>query len=88
MDRRAFIGTLAGGLLAAPLAAEAQQADKVVRVGFLDAVSPRNVPWIAAFERRLMELGYVEGKNLEIDFRTAEGRTDHLQDLATELVGA
>jgi putative ABC transport system substrate-binding protein len=87
MDRRAFIGTLAGGLLAAPLAAEAQQADKVVRVGFLDAVSPRNVPWIAAFERRLMELGYVEGKNLEIDFRTAEGRTDHLQDLATELVG-
>ena len=86
LDRRSFIATLAGGLLAAPLAAEAQRADKVVRVGFLDAVSSRNVPWIAAFERRLLELGYVEGKNLEIDFRTAEGRTDRLQDLATELV--
>jgi putative ABC transport system substrate-binding protein len=86
LDRRSFIATLAGGRLAAPLAAEAHRADKVVRVGFLDAVSSRNVPWIAAFERRLLELGYVEGKNLEIDFRTAEGRTDRLQDLATELV--
>ncbi len=87
MDRRAFIGTLTGGLLAAPLGAQAQRADKVVRVGFFDAVSSRNVPWIAAFERRLAELGYVEGKNLAIEFRTAEGRTDRLQALATELVG-
>jgi len=85
--RRAFIAAMTGGLLAAPITAEAQQADKVVRVGFLDAVSSRNVPWIAAFERRLVELGYVEGKNLAIEFRTAEGRTDRLQDLATELVG-
>jgi ABC-type uncharacterized transport system substrate-binding protein len=82
-----FLGTLTGSLLTAPLAAKAQRADKVVRVGFLDAVSSRNVPWIAAFERRLMELGYVEGKNLAIEFRTAEGRTDRLQALATELVG-
>jgi len=87
MKRRVFVGTVAGALLAAPLAAEAQRADKVVRVGFLDAVSSRNVPWIAAFERRLVELGYVEGKNLAIDFRSAEGRTDRLQALATELVG-
>jgi putative ABC transport system substrate-binding protein len=86
VDRRAFIGTLAVGLLAAPLAAEAQRADRVVRIGFLDSVSSRNVPWIAAFEQRLVELGYVEGKNLAIDFRTAEGHTDRLQDLATELV--
>src|ERR1043166_9742192 len=86
LDRRTFVGMLAAGILAAPPAAEAQRAEKVVRVGFLDAVSSRNVPWIAAFERRLMELGYVEGKNLAIEFRTAEGRTDRLQDLATELV--
>jgi len=86
MDRRAFITGIAGSLLAAPLAVEAQRADRVVRVGFLDSVSSRNVPWIAAFERRLVELGYVEGKNLAIDFRTAEGHTDRLQDLATELV--
>ena len=62
MKRRVFVGTVAGALLAAPLAAEAQRADKVVRVGFLDAVSSRNVPWIAAFERRLVELGYVEAR--------------------------
>jgi putative ABC transport system substrate-binding protein len=86
MDRRAFITGIAGSLLAAPLAVEAQRADRVVRVGFLDSVSSRNVPWIAAFEQRLVELGYVEGKNLAIDFRTAEGHTDRLQDLATELV--
>ena len=86
MERRAFVAATIG-LLAAPLAAGAQRADKVVRVGFFDAVSSRNVPWIAAFERRLAELGYVEGKNLAIEFRTAEGRTDRLQDLATELVG-
>ena len=85
--RRAFIAAMTGGLLAAPITAEAQRADKVVRVGFLDAVSSRNVPWTAAFERRLVELGYVEGKNLAIEFRTAEGRTDRLRDLATELVG-
>ncbi len=87
IERRAFISGITLGLLAAPLAAEAQRADKVIRVGFLDAVSSRNMPWIAAFERRLVELGYVEGKNLAIEFRTAEGRTDRLQDLATELVG-
>jgi putative tryptophan/tyrosine transport system substrate-binding protein len=87
MERRTFMALVSGGLLAAPLATEAQQAGKVVRVAFLDAVSPRNVPWIAAFERRLLELGYVEGKNLAIEFRTAEGRADRLQDLATELVG-
>ena len=87
IERRAFISGITLGLLAAPLAAEAQRADKVIRVGFLDAVSSRNVPWTAAFERRLVELGYVEGKNLAIEFRTAEGRTDRLRDLATELVG-
>jgi putative ABC transport system substrate-binding protein len=87
VTRRTFLGAVGVALLAAPLAVEAEQAGKVVRVGFLDAVSPRNVPWIAAFERRLVELGYVEGKNLAITFRTAEGRTDRLQDLATELVG-
>ena len=85
MERRAFIAATIG-LLAAPRPAVAQRADKVVRLGFLDSVSSRNVPWIAAFDRRLVELGYIEGKNLAIEFRTAEGRTDRLQDLATELV--
>ena len=86
ISRRAFVASLAGGVFAASLAAEAQQPGKVWRVGFLDAVSPRNVPWIAAFERRLAELGYVEGKNLSMEFRTAEGRTERLPEVVTELV--
>ena len=85
IERRPFVTTVIGSLLAAPSFVEAQQVEKVVRVGFLDAVSPRDVPWLAAFERRLMELGYVEGKNLVIEFRTAGGRADRLQDLAAEL---
>src|SRR5439155_1162910 len=86
IERRACVTMVTGRLLAAPRFVEAQQAEKVVRVGFLDAVSQRDVPWLAAFERRLMELGYVEGKNLVIEFRTAGGRADRLQDLAAELV--
>ena len=57
LDRRAFIGTLAGGLLAAPLAASAQQA-----------------PFLDAFRQGLRELGWVEGQNIVIDYRFAEGR--------------
>jgi putative tryptophan/tyrosine transport system substrate-binding protein len=65
---------------------EGQESRKVARVGFLDDVSPGNVPWLAAFERRLRKLGYVEGSNLVIEFRTAEGHVDRLPDLAAELV--
>jgi len=65
---------------------EGQETRKVARVGFLDDVSPRNVPWLSAFERRLGELGYVEGRNLVIEFRTAGGHVDRLPDLADELV--
>ena len=57
MNRRTFLSAMTRGFLAAPLAAAAQQVDKVARVGFLDDVSLRNVPWLAAFERRLSELG-------------------------------
>ena len=60
MDRRTFIGTIAGGLVAAPLAAEAQQTGKVYRVGFLWD-SPTMFPdAIEAFRRGLRDLGYVE----------------------------
>ena len=58
MERRAFIGTLAGGLLAAPLAAEGQPAGKVWRIGVVAAgVNPRSVSFFQAFEQRLRELG-------------------------------
>jgi putative ABC transport system substrate-binding protein len=85
MDRRAFIGALAGGFLA-PLAAGAQQAEKVWRIGFLGAAAPS--VWasrVQALRAGLRDLGYVEGKNIVIEFRWANGMYDRLPDLAAEL---
>ena len=85
--RRAFLGTLAGGLLAAPLAAGAQQAGKVYRIGYLAGGSSTSVAHlIEAFRQGLRELGWVEGQNIVIEYRSAEGRSDRLPDLAAELV--
>ena len=65
-------------LLAAPLAADAQQAGKVPRIGFLGVTSPSDRPALLdAFRQRLRELGWVEGKNIVIDYRYAEGRVGH-----------
>jgi putative tryptophan/tyrosine transport system substrate-binding protein len=89
MDRRAFIGTLTGGLLAAPLAAEAQPAGKVPRVGFLAASSASdaaNARWIEAFRQGLRDLGYVEGRNIVIEYRYAGEKYERLPALAAELV--
>jgi putative tryptophan/tyrosine transport system substrate-binding protein len=87
MDRRGFIVAMAGGLFAARLAAEAQPAGKVYRIGYLSASSgtsnPRN---LEAFRQGLRELGWVEGQNIAIEYRWAEGRFDRLPDLAAELV--
>jgi ABC-type uncharacterized transport system substrate-binding protein len=86
--RRAFIGTLAGGLLAAPLAAEAQPAGKVWRTGFLSggARPPDGAP-PAGLREGLKGLGYVEGTNLIYESRFAEAKRDRFPVLATELVG-
>jgi putative ABC transport system substrate-binding protein len=74
-------------LLAAPLAADAQQTGKMPRIGFLSATTPSDRPALLdAFRQRLRELGWVEGKNFVIDYRYAEGRVDRLPDLAAELV--
>ena len=87
MDRRTFIGAAAGGLLAAPLAAEAQPAGKVHRIGYLSSGSSSTAAaFIEAFRQGLRELGWVEGQNIVIDYRFAEGRFDRLPDLAAELV--
>jgi putative tryptophan/tyrosine transport system substrate-binding protein len=85
MDRRAFIGTLASGLLAAPLDAEAQPAREVHRIGFLHSGSPTS-RLVDGFRQGLRELGWVEGQNVVIDYRFAEGRSEPLPDLAAELV--
>ena len=82
--RRRFMATLAGGLLAAPLGAEAQQ--KIARIGYLTA-EPKASPHLAeAFREGLRELGYVEGQNILIEYRSAEGHPERLPGLAAELV--
>jgi ABC-type uncharacterized transport system substrate-binding protein len=84
MDRRTFLGTLAGGLLAAPLAAGAQQAGRVYRVGVLSPGTPST--GIAAFGPGIRRLGWVPGQNLIIEQRYARGDLGRLPALATELV--
>jgi hypothetical protein len=80
MDRRVFIGTLAGSLLAAPLAAEAQPAGRIPRIAFLSTTSPENSPTTDAFRQGLRELGYVDGRNISIDYRWGRGRTEQFSD--------
>ena len=87
MDRRTFIGTLAGGLVAAPLAAEAQQTGQVYRIGFLGTATPSLMSvWLTAFREGLRERGYVEGKNIAIERRWGEGKPERFPILAAELV--
>ena len=86
INRRAFIFATTGGLLAAPLAAEARQAGKVPRIGYL-ALNPAANPHLhEAFRQGLRDLGYVEGRNVVIESRDAEGKPERLPALAAELV--
>jgi ABC-type uncharacterized transport system substrate-binding protein len=83
MDRRVFIGTLTGGLLAAPLAAEAQPATRPARVGYL-AGTPLSDPHPLA--EGLRALGWIEGRNVIIEWRYTEGNAERAPELAAELV--
>jgi len=86
VDRRAFIGTLTGGLLAAPLAAQAQQPAKPV-IGYLSSRSPtESADIVAAFHQGLREAGFVDKQNVLIESRFAEGHFDRLPELAADLV--
>src|SRR5262245_4370198 len=87
LKRRQVI-TLLGGAAAWPLAAHAQQqAGKMPRIALLSLTSPSDrPPLLEAFRQRLRELGWVEGQNIVIDYRYAEGRVDRLPDLAADLV--
>ena len=86
MDRRTFLGALAGGLLAAPLSAEAQQAPRVARIGWLGANPAPGRHMREAFLQGLRDLGYVEGRNVVVEYRFAEGKLERYPALAAELV--
>jgi putative ABC transport system substrate-binding protein len=87
ITRRVFVGSLTGGLLAAPLAVEAQPVAKVPRIGVLGSGSRSDLsPRLDPFRQGLRELGWVEGQNIAMEYRFAEGRYDRLPDLAAELV--
>ena len=73
--------------LAVPLAGEAQQAGRTYRIGVLEVSgASSNAANLGAFQDELKGLGYVEGENLVIEYRSADGRNERLADLATELV--
>jgi putative ABC transport system substrate-binding protein len=87
VDRRRFLLTSVVGALAAPVAAEAQQAVKIYRVGWLSAGSrDYNPPADQAFLRGLRVRGWIEGQNVVVEHRYAEGRNERLPALAAELV--
>jgi len=87
MDRRTFIGSAVGGFLATALVAHAQQQGKVWRVGFLSLSSAsESVQNTATFLKALRELGYIEGKNLVVEWRFAEGSFERLTGQAADLV--
>jgi putative ABC transport system substrate-binding protein len=86
IPRRAFMAVIAGSLLAAPLAAEAQPAGKVPRIGFLGLNPGANPHLRGAFLQGLRDLGYVEGRNVVIEDRSAAGKLERLPALAAELV--
>ena len=85
VQRRDFL-VAAGALLAAPLVAEAQQAAKVTRIGYLSHNLAASPHLREAFLQGLRDLGYVEGRNVVIEYRYAEGKPERLPALAAELV--
>jgi len=87
MDRRHFLLTSLAGALAAPVAARAQQAGKVYRIGFLGNQNAVLLgASLQAFRQGLRELGWVEGQNVAIDYRWADGDLEQLPALASDLI--
>ena len=86
IGRREFITLLGGTAAAWPLKARAQQSGRTARIGILSTANPRSSSFYQSFERRLRDLGHIEGQNIVFEYRNAEGEVDRLPDLAAELV--
>src|SRR5258708_12177783 len=85
MRRREFITLLGGGAVAWPVAARAQ-GGKLPIIGFLGADATAFSPWTAAFVAHLRELGWIENRNVAIEYRWSEGRTERYAEIAAEFV--
>src|SRR5215510_4904552 len=87
MRRRKFIALLGGSAAAWPLTARAQQVGKLPTIGFLGATTPAGSgQLLAAFVQRLRELGWIDGRNVALEVRWAEGRSERFAEIAAELV--
>jgi putative ABC transport system substrate-binding protein len=94
MNRRSFIGMLAGGLVSTPLTVKAQPAGRIYHVGLVLSPSPVSAmtgpnpphPHVRAFLQGLRDRGYVEGQNIIIERRSGEGRVERLREVLAELV--
>src|SRR5712675_1364388 len=86
IDQRTFVSGVGTTLLASSVPARAQTTKRPFRIGILTTANPRSASFYQAFEQRLRELGYVEGDNTVIDFRTADGNVEKLPELAAALV--
>jgi putative tryptophan/tyrosine transport system substrate-binding protein len=87
MRRREFVTALAGATAAWPLAGRTQEGGKVFRIGMAEPVSAElNAAYLAAFRQELQRLGYVEGRNLVIDHRSADGDASRFPAILTELI--
>jgi ABC-type uncharacterized transport system substrate-binding protein len=86
ISRRTFVGALAGGLLAAPLAADAAPTRKVPVIGYLAPEAESAFGGLNAFRQWLRDLGYVEGQTIALETRFTDGREERALPLATELV--
>ena len=89
MRRREFFRIMGGAAVAWPLSARAQQGGRIIyRIGILEPISAaQNAANLESLRKGLLALGYVEGQNLVIEYRSADGRTERFLDLASELVG-
>ena len=87
MRRRKFIILVGSAAVGLPLAARAQPAGKLPIIGYLGQnTQSTQSQWVAAFERRLRELGWIDGRNVAIEYRWAEGRRERYAEIAAELV--